>query len=97
MASEPVQQIRADGVEQMVFGEFEGIDGGEARLRAVHLGKGHRAMESHDRAGGQRCELVVQGGQVTHDLVEILRRLGVVGLIDAEQVLLHHDSSSARR
>jgi hypothetical protein len=63
-------------VEQVVTVDPEVVDEDERRLRAVDLGHRHGPVESHDRARGDRHELVVQ----RHDLPPVRGRLAVHGV-----------------
>jgi hypothetical protein len=51
-------------VKEVVAVEAELVEGDECRPRAIHLGEGNGAVQSHDGRGGVREELVIQ----PHDL-----------------------------
>ena len=60
IAAQASKKVRADGVEQVVCAEVEAVDEGERCIRSLDLGHRHRAVEGHDRAQGERQQLVVQ-------------------------------------
>ena len=49
-AAQPSQQLRPDGVEQVVAVERERVDQGERGLRSVDLGDGDGPVERDDRS-----------------------------------------------
>ena len=54
------EQVGADGVEQVVALEGEAVDEAQRRVRPVDLGHRDGAVEGHDRARGERQQLVVE-------------------------------------
>ena len=54
------EQVRANGVEEVVIPQGQALDDDERRRRPLDLGHRHRAVQCHDRARREHEEPVVQ-------------------------------------
>src|SRR5215813_8090341 len=72
LAAQAAQQVRPDGVVQVVALEIEAVYQGEAGGRAIDLGDGDRAVQRYHGASSQRQQLIVE----LHDLPPVGRARG---------------------
>src|SRR5262249_56784525 len=60
IAAQASQQVGANGVEHVVGTEFQAVDDGKRSSWPLNLCHRDRAVESHDRDGSERIQIVVQ-------------------------------------
>ena len=62
-AAEPLQQLRAGGVQVVVALEVEGVGQGQRGLDLARLGQRGRPVELDDGRAGERGEVALEPGQ----------------------------------